>query len=226
MVDGDARLCKLMADLFASHEFQLTAVHDGMTALSKGMEGGHDLILLDVMLPMMDGFEVLRRLRESRIHTPVIFLTGRTAHRDRIAGLDAGADDYVPKPFAPHELLARVRAVLRRTDQIPAAAPVAVEVGKIRVDPRRREVWKGKNRIEVTSAEFDILDALMHSAGRIVSRDRLAADLCRGELTSSYRFIDVHISHLRKKLESGRQPLIRSVRGVGYLFVPPEEHES
>ena len=114
--------------------------------------------------------------------------------------------------------------ILEDSASLPANPP-AVEVGKIRLDPRRREVFRGKHRIEVTSLEFDILDVLMRSAGHIVSREKLAADLCRKEFTASQRFIDVHISHLRRKLETGAQPLIRSIRGVGYLFVPAEEHE-
>ena len=226
LVDDDIGLCSLMAEFLGSNDFRLSAVHDGMSALSKASTGCYDLILLDVMLPIVDGVEVLKRLREKKVHTPVIMLTARTAHRDRIAGLDAGADDYISKPFAPHELLARIRAVLRRTEQLPAASTTAVEIGKFRLDPRRREVWKGKFRIDVTSVEFDILDILMHSAGRVVSRDQLAADLRRREFTASQRFIDVHISHLRKKLETGHEPLIRSVRGIGYLFLPPGEQEA
>ena len=214
-----------MSEFFASHDFRLMAVHDGMAGISRAVAGGFDLILLDIMLPFLDGLEVLKRLRDNRVHTPVIMLTARAAPRDRIAGLDAGADDYIPKPFAPHELLARVRAVLRRTEQIPTGSSARVEIGKIRLDPRRREVWKGRFRVDVTSVEFDILDLLMHSAGHVVSRDQLAADLRRREFATSQRFIDVHISHLRKKLETGHHPLIRSVRGVGYLFLPEQEQE-
>ena len=226
LVDDDVGLCNLMSEFFSTHDFRLATVHDGMTGLSRALTGGYDLILLDIMLPILDGFEVLKRLRDKKVHTPIILLTARTAHRDRIAGLDAGADDYISKPFAPHELLARVRAVLRRMAQVPAATSTPVEIGRIRLDPRRREVFRGKFRIDVTSIEFDILDILMHAAGHVVSRDQLASDLSRGEFTTSQRFIDVHISHLRKKLETSHQPLIRSVRGVGYLFLPAEEQEA
>jgi DNA-binding response OmpR family regulator len=225
LVDDDTGLCNLMREFFSGNDYRLIAVHDGMTGLSQAASGGYDLILLDIMLPILDGLEVLKRLREKKIHTPVIMLTARTAHRDRISGLDAGADDYISKPFVPQELLARVRAILRRTDQIPATLS-AVEIGSIRLDPRRREVWKGKLRIDVTSIEFDILDVLMHSAGHVVSRDQLAADLRHCELTASQRFIDVHISHLRRKLETRNRPLIRSVRGIGYLFLPAEEAQA
>jgi DNA-binding response OmpR family regulator len=226
LIDDDIGLCNLMSEFFSSHDFRLTAVHDGMTGLSRAATSAYDVILVDIMLPMLDGLEVLKRLRGKKVQTPVIMLTARTAHRDRIAGLDAGADDYISKPFAPHELLARVRAVLRRTGQIPGTTLTPVEIGKIRLDPRRREVWRGAFRIEVTSIEFDILDILMHAAGHVVSRDQLAADLRRPEFAVSQRFIDVHISHLRKKLETEHHPVIRSVRGIGYLFLPEQEQDS
>ncbi len=225
LIEDDVGLCKLMAEFFSAHDFRLEAAHDGMAGLSKALEGGYDLILLDIMLPILDGLEVLKRLRQRRNPTPVILLTARTGHRDRIEGLDAGADDYIPKPFAPHELLARVRAVLRRTGPALPANSARVEIGELRLDPRRREVWKGDIRVELTSIEFDILDVLMRSAGHVVSRERLAADLCRKEFTASQRFIDVHISHVRRKLETEGQPLIRSIRGVGYLFLPTGEEE-
>ena len=113
---------------------------------------------------------------------------------------------------------------MRRTYQVPTATSTPIAIGKNRLDPRRREVWRGRVRVDVTSIEFDVLDILMHAAGRVVSRDQLAADLSHREFTTSQRFIDVHISHLRRKLESGNEPLIRSVRGVGYLFLPAEEN--
>src|SRR5690349_13651468 len=216
----------MMCELRSSHDFRLSSVLHAMTRLSRALADGYRMSLVDIMLSILDGFEVLKRLRDKKVQTPILLLTARTAHRDGIAGLDAGADDYISKPFAPHELLARVRAVLRRIGQIPAATSTPVEIGRIRLDPRRREVWKGKCRIDVTSIEFDILDILMHAAGHVVSRDQLAGDLSRREFTASQRFIDVHISHLRKKLETAHQPLIRSVRGVGYLFLPVEEQEA
>jgi two-component system, OmpR family, response regulator CpxR len=225
LIEDDVGLCKLMAEFFSAHDFHLETAHNGMAGLSKALEGGYDLILLDIMLPILDGLELLKSLRQNRNLTPVILLTARTGHRDRIEGLDAGADDYIPKPFAPHELLARVRAVLRRTGTASAATFAKIEIGQLRLDPRRREVWKGKLRVEITSIEFDILEILMRSAGHVVSRERLASDLCRKEFTASQRFIDVHISHLRRKLEEGDQTLIRSIRGVGYLFLPAGEEQ-
>jgi len=178
-------------------------------------------VLLDVMLPVVDGFQVLQRLRQ-RTAIPVIMLTARGAQQDRIAGLDAGADDYIAKPFAPHELLARVRAVLRR---MGATRPAAghVTVGDIELNTRTREVRRANVPVTVTSFEFDILDILMRSAGHVVSRDELATVLYNREATPFERSIDVHISHLRRKLETGDRTLIRTVRGVGYLFVAADD---
>ncbi len=222
LIDDDVGLCSLMAEFFAEHDFRVDAVHDGASGLATAFLGKHDLVLLDVMLPVLDGFHVLQRLRQ-RTSIPVIMLTARGAQQDRIAGLDAGADDYIAKPFGPHELLARVRAVLRRTGSgRSAAGPVAGS--DIELNPRTREVRKAKVPVVVTSFEFDILDILMRSAGHVVSRDELATVLYNREATPFERSIDVHISHLRKKLETGNRALIRTVRGVGYLFVAADEH--
>lgn len=221
LIDDDVALCTLMAEFFAEHDFRIEAVHDGVSGLACAVQGKHDLVLLDVMLPALDGFHVLQRLRQ-RTEMPVIMLTARGAQQDRIAGLDAGADDYIPKPFAPHELLARVRAVLRRTAGARQAAGHVV-VGDIELNTRTREVRRDKIPVTVTSFEFDILDILMRSAGHVVSRDELATVLYNREATPFERSIDVHISHLRRKLETGGQTLIRTVRGVGYLFVAADE---
>jgi two-component system response regulator CpxR len=174
------------------------------------------------MLPVLDGFQVLQQLRQ-RCEIPVILLTARSGHEDRIAGLNGGADDYIPKPFRPHELLARVRAVLRRAGQPRAAGGPALEVGDIQLNPQTREVRKARHSIRVTSCEFDILEVLMRSVGRVVSRDELAAVLYHREHTPFERTIDVHIGHLRRKLETSDKPLIRSIRGVGYQLVAAEE---
>ena len=219
LVDDDAELGSLMAEFFAGHGFALAAEQDSRRGLAKALEGGYDLILLDVMMPGLDGFEVLHQLRRRR-QTPVIMLTARTAETDRVAGLEAGADDYLPKPFGPEELLARIRAVLRRSGQAALSQPEQVVLHDIRLNPATREVWRGGARVEVTSAEFDILDLLMRSAGRVVSRDQLAAVLYQREATPFERSVDVHVSHLRKKLERKDRELIRTVRGVGYLFRP------
>jgi two-component system response regulator CpxR len=210
LVEDDAELCALMTDFFSQHEFKLEAAHDGRRGLLRALEGNFDLVILDGMLPALDGFEVLKQLRK-RSSVPVIMLTARIEERDR------GADDYLPKPFGPDELLARIRAVLRRSGS-REGTPQTFEIDGLTLDERSREVWAGTERIEVTSIEFDILDLLARSAGRIVSRDELTAALHQRESNPYERSLDVHISHLRKKLERGEMTPIRTVRGVGYMF--------
>jgi len=219
LIEDDSELCLLMTDYFDQHGFRVESVHDGRSGLARGLEGGYDLIILDVMLPVLDGFEVLRQLRK-RVATPVIMLTARTGQPDRIAGLNAGADDYLPKPFGPEELLARMRAVLRRTGKGEQAEPQVVEAGGVKLNPQTREVWCLDQPVDVTSIEFDILEILARAAGRTVSRDELAAVLYQRRATPYERSLDVHISHLRKKLEHEERAVIRTVRGVGYLFAP------
>jgi two-component system response regulator CpxR len=217
-------LCTLIAEFLSAQEFHVDTVHTGARGLASAIEGAHDLVLLDVMLPVLDGFHVLQRLRQ-RSMVPVIMLTARNNESDRINGLDAGADDYIAKPLRPHELLARMRAVLRRTAKRPVAIESVIAVGDIELKPRAREVWMDGALIEMTSFEFDILDVLMRMAGRVVSRDELTAVLYHREATPYERSIDVHISHLRRKLEKGSGTLIRTVRGVGYQFIAAEENE-
>jgi two-component system response regulator CpxR len=219
VIEDDAELGRLMFDYFAQHGFQVEAVHDGRAGLARALEGEHDLIILDVMLPVLDGFEVLRQLRKRRT-TPVIMLTARTEQPDRIAGLNAGADDYLPKPFGPEELLARIRAVLRRGGNMDSSQSQTVESGGLSLDPQSREVRFGSRVVEATSIEFDILELLMRSAGRTVTRDELSAVLHQRQSTPYERSLDVHISHLRKKLEGMGGCSIRTVRGAGYQFAP------
>jgi len=218
-IEDDVELCALMRDYFARKGIQLETRHDAASGLKRALEGGVALVILDVMLPVMDGFEVLRQLRK-RSNVPVIMLTARTAREDRIEGLNSGADDYLPKPFDPDELLARVRAVLRRgrdSDFVPAA----VEVGGLSLDPVTRSASYGGRSLELTSIEFDILELLARSSGRIVSRDELGGMLYQRPATPYERSLDVHVSHVRKKLGDGPVS-IRTVRGVGYILGPKE----
>ncbi len=216
LVDDDAELCGMMREFFAQAGHHLECAFNGREGLACALNGNHDLVILDVMLPVLDGFAVLQQLRR-RKDVPVIMLTARVQQQDRIQGLDAGADDYLPKPFDPDELLARVRAVLRRTESRVEAPASAISIGSIRLDPTAREAWSNGNRVDLTSTEFDLLDMLMRSAGRVVSRDEITAALFEREATPYDRFLDVHISHLRKKLNNGPR-LIRTIRGVGYIF--------
>jgi two-component system response regulator CpxR len=219
LIEDDPDLSSLMQEYFAENNIEVEVVAEGRRGLARALEGHHDLVLLDVMLPGIDGFEILKLLRRRR-NIPVIMLTARTSPGDRIAGLDGGADDYLPKPFAPEELLARIRAVLRRAGP-NAARGEALEAGPVRVNPAAREVWVNGQSVELTGLEFDILEFLVRQAGQLVSRDQLMTVLYQREANPFERSLDVHISHLRKKL-AGHRDLIRTVRGSGYMFRVPE----
>ena len=220
IVDDDEELAGLLSELLTREGFKVDMQHDGVKGLAAAQGGGYDLMVLDVMLPGMDGFEILRRVRrESRL--PVLMLTARGEDEDRIIGLELGADDYLPKPFNTRELVARVRAIMRRLEE--RRPGIKLEVNGISIDPGTRDVHRNGTPVEVTTFEFDILETLMRAAGRVVSRDDLMEELYGRKATPFDRSVDMHISHLRKKLE-GDKPLIKTVRGVGYQFVrSPEE---
>jgi two-component system response regulator CpxR len=221
LIDDDAELCSLLSQFLKREGFSVDCEHQGAQGLERAADGNMDLVVLDVMLPGIDGFEILRRLRE-RSSVPVIMLTARAEDADRIEGLELGADDYLPKPFNPRELAARIRAILRRYEARPVTAG-RVEVAGVTLDPASREVWTNGKRVELTTFEFDILELLMRSAGRVLSRDALMESLYRRKATPFDRSLDMHISHLRKKLERG-EDLIKTIRGVGYQFCfTPEE---
>jgi two-component system response regulator CpxR len=215
LVDDDAELCAMMKEFFAEAGHRLDCAYNGQDGLARALNGSYDLAILDVMLPIFDGLALLQQLRR-RKDLPVIMLTARVQQHDRILGLNAGADDYLPKPFDPDELLARIRAVLRRTDAANRKIDAVLTVGDIKLNPTTREARIGGSPVELTEVEFDLLEMLMRSAGRIVSRDEITLALFEREATPYDRFLDVHISHLRKKLDGGRK-LIRAVRGVGYV---------
>jgi two-component system response regulator CpxR len=215
LIDDDVELCELMQRFFARRGMALEAVHDGRRGLARALRGDHDLLLLDVMMPGLDGFELLRMVRRQS-QVPVIMLTARTEESDRIAGLDSGADDYLPKPFGPDELIARIRAVLRRSNRGASTGEV-LEAGGIRLVTSAREAVCDGSPLPLTTVEYDILEYLVHAAGRTVSREELTAALYQRQTSPYDRVLDMHISNLRKKL-GPRGSLIRTVRGVGYLF--------
>jgi two-component system response regulator CpxR len=214
LIDDDTELADLMGQFFVHRGFQLRCIPTGAQGLEEALSGNHDLILLDVMLPGLDGFTLLRQLRK-RGRTPVIMLTARASESDRIAGLDAGADDYLTKPFGPEELLARVRAVLRRAGW-PAEAPQKlVHYGALTLTPASRRVAGASQEVSLTEMEYNILEQLVRAGGRVVSRRELMMVLHQVEAAPYDRSLDVHVSHLRKKLV----PLgagIQTIRGEGY----------
>ena len=222
LIDDDAELCALLGEFLKREGFTVDCEHEGNRGLERAGQPGVDLVVLDVMLPGIDGFEILRRLR-AHSKVPVIMLTARGEDVDRIVGLEIGADDYLAKPFNPRELAARIRAILRRYEARPAAPAGRIEVNGIALDPANREVYSGGKPIELTTFEFDILEMLMRSAGRVLSRDALMENFYNRKATPFDRSIDMHISHLRKKLERG-ESIIKTIRGVGYqLARTPED---
>jgi DNA-binding response OmpR family regulator len=221
LVDDDRGLARLLTDYLGPHDVELEHVETGALALDRLEARTYDVVLLDVMLPGADGFEVCRRIRRKH-EVPIVMLTARGEETDRIVGLELGADDYVPKPFNPRELLARVRAVLRRVR--PEAMSERIGVGDVEIDvPAHKVTLRGKE-ITLTSFEFRLVVALARRAGDTVPREELAAALKGGAYDPSVdRSLDVHVSHLRQKLEDdAREPRrIRTVRGVGYVLVRP-----
>jgi two-component system response regulator CpxR len=216
LIDDDVELCDLLREFLAREGFTVSAAHDGVAGLEAARAGSADIAVLDVGLPRLDGFGLLRKLRESS-KLPVLMLTARGDDVDRIIGLELGADDYLPKPFNPRELAARIRAILRRLEPRHDSGEQRLEVNGVRLDPASREVAVDGKPVELTTVEFDILHALMRAAGRVLSRDALMEALYQRKATPFDRAIDVHIGHLRRKLESGRT-LIRTIRGVGYQY--------
>jgi two-component system response regulator CpxR len=222
LIDDDAELCSLLGEFLKREGFTVECEHEGNRGLERALGPDVDLVVLDVMLPGIDGFEILRRLRQ-RAQVPVLMLTARGEDVDRIVGLELGADDYLPKPFNPRELTARIRAILRRYEPREGAPASRLEINGVTLDPGARQVLSGGKRVDVTTFEFDILEMLMRSAGRVLSRDVLMENFYNRKATPFDRSIDMHISHLRKKLDRG-DSLIKTIRGVGYQFsLTPED---
>jgi two-component system response regulator CpxR len=216
-VDDDVQLCKLLAERLATEGFTMETVHNGSRGLELALSAEYALVILDLMLPGMSGLDVLRRLRKVS-PVPVLILTAKGEESDRILGLEMGADDYLPKPFNPRELIARIRAVLRRTGRVEASARPLV-IGDIRIDPTLREVWLENSPLNLTSVEFTLLEVFMREPGCILSRERLTEAVLGRKLGPFDRVIDVHVSNLRKKLGGAQDSQrIKAVRGSGYLF--------
>jgi len=224
VIDDDVELCHLVGEYLRAEGFSIECVHDGESGLKKATAGEYLLAVLDVMLPGINGFEVLRRIRAvSRL--PVLLLTARGEDVDRIVGLEIGADDYLPKPFNPRELVARIRAVLRRTrGESGSPAPELVSVGDVELDPATRTVRLEGKPVELTSVEFNLLEVLLREAGRVVPRERLVNAVLSRKFSPFDRSIDMHVSKVRKKLgDTENDEHIKTVRGVGYIFARPRE---
>lgn len=228
LVDDDEKLCRLLKDYLEPLGYEVEAVHDGPTGLARALEERRAAIILDVMLPGMTGLDVLRELRKTST-TPVVMLTALGDEVDRIAGLELGADDYLPKTFSTRELLARVRAVLRRSAvvaaQQDAERPAPIAVGPLWLDPSARTAALGETPLVLTRVEYDLLLALGRAVGRVCTREHLLLAAAERNFEAFDRSIDVHVSALRRKLgDDSRAPrFIETVRGVGYRMRKPGE---
>jgi len=221
LIDDDVRLAELLDGYLAPQGVALVHVGGGQAGLAALAGGGFDAVLLDVMMPGLDGLAVLRKLRDAGHRIPVLMLTARGDEADRVVGLELGADDYIAKPFSPRELLARIRAVLRRAQ--PEAVAEKLTSAGITVDTGAREAWVDGRPVELTGLEIDLLIALIRRAGRVVPRAALLELAGRGDVAVGERAVDVHISRLRKKLGDDPPTRIRTVRGVGYVLARAAE---
>jgi len=221
LIDDDVRLAELLEGYLTPQGVALVHAGGGQAGLGALAGGGFDAVLLDVMMPGMDGLAVLRKLRDAGHRIPVIMLTARGDEADRVVGLELGADDYVAKPFSPRELLARIRAVLRRAQ--PDTVAEKLTASGITVDTGAREAWVDGKPVELTGLEIDLLTALIRRAGRVVPRAALLELAGRGDVAVGERAVDVHISRLRKKLGDDPPTRIRTVRGVGYVLARAAE---
>ena len=219
LIDDDVELSELVSEYLVGEGFTVDVVHNGDSGLRRALEGGHDLVILDVMLPGITGFELLRKLRETSA-VPVLMLTARGEDVDRIVGLEMGADDYLAKPFNPRELAARMRAILRRASLKPEVSD-RIGVDDIVVDLGTRCVSVDAEEVPLTGVEFSLLEALVRSAGNVVSRDDLSRAALFRRTNSFDRSLDVHISNLRRKLgpTAAGGERIKTVRGLGYQYV-------
>lgn len=227
IIDDDEKLCRLLGDYLHPLGYEVESVHDGRTGLERAREGGHAAIILDVMIPGLGGFDLLRELRRAS-DVPVLMLTALGDEVDRIAGLEIGADDYLPKTFSTRELLARLRAVLRRSVTRDAATadaqPAPIVVGPLWLDPGARTAALGDQALVLTPVEYDLLLALAKAPGRVKTREQLLLEAAERDFEAFDRSIDVHISSLRKKLgDDPREPrFIETVRGAGYRMRKPQ----
>ncbi len=230
VIDDDIELCELLTDYLTNEGFEITSVNHGEQGANQALVEEYTLVVLDVMLPGMNGFDVLRTIRQSS-KVPVIMLTARGDDIDRIVGLELGADDYLPKPFNPRELVARIRAVQRRMTVVETQTTTAQNnsgellVGDIRLCSTDRSVKQNGKNIDLTSVEFTLLEVLLHQVGRVISREDLVQQALGRRLSAYDRSIDVHISALRKKLghQFDTTERIKTIRGIGYLYSLPEE---
>jgi len=225
MIDDDTGLCELLSEYLSAQGFTVECVHDGAEGLKQAIKQNYELILLDVMLPSMDGFEVLKQLRQHKL-TPVIMLTAKGEDFDRIFGLELGADDYIPKPFNHRELLARVKAITRRIEHINSLSSQqtsSLSVNSINVNFATREASVKDNVLSLTGTEYEILAMLVQHAGEVISKEQISEQVLGRRLAPFDRSIDMHVSNIRKKIaEHVSNERIKTMRGSGYVLIQGE----
>jgi two-component system response regulator CpxR len=222
IIDDDEELCELVSEYLSAEGFEVEAIHDGENGLQKALRDEQDLVILDVMLPTKNGFDVLRELRQTS-KIPVLMLTARGGDTERIVGLETGADDYLPKPFNPRELAARLRAILRRTEITEEAKQIEddrLQVGDVEVKISARSATKNGEDLGLTSIEFELLAMLLRNAGTVVKKEDLSERVLERRLSPYDRSLDMHVSNLRKKLDAHGNPeeRIKTVRSAGYIY--------
>jgi two-component system OmpR family response regulator len=220
VVDDEPSLAELLASVLRYEGWEIRTASDGSGAVREAREFRPDAVVLDIMLPDFGGLEVLRRVRAELPHVCVLFLTARDAVEDRVAGITAGGDDYVTKPFSLEEVLARLRGLLRRAGITRARGETGLVVGDLAMDEEAREVRRGGELIELTATEFELLRFLMRNPRRVLSKAQILDRVWNYDFGGQAHVVELYISYLRKKIDSGREPLIHTVRGVGYVLKP------
>ena len=230
VVEDEISIATLLKYNLEQAGFTVLLAHDGKAGLQMALQEGPDLIILDLMLPILDGMEVCKELRSQKKNIPIIMLTARDDEFDKVLGLELGADDYMTKPFSPREVIARVKAVLRRFTPVPVieqteTAEVSYEYGDLKVFPERFEAFLGDESLEFTPKEFELLVYLLENKNRVLTRDQLLSAVWNYDFVGDTRIVDVHISHLREKIEeNSRKPVfIKTIRGLGYKFEEPKK---
>jgi heavy metal response regulator len=216
VVEDEKKVANFIRKGLAEDGYAVDLAHDGEEGLGMALDHVHDLIILDISLPKMDGIAVLKKMREGKVKTPVLLLTVRATIEDKVLGLDSGADDYLTKPFAFQELVARVRALLRRRAD---AEPTLLQVADLTLDPARHVVMRRGQKIDLTSKEYALLHYFLENPGRVLSRAMIADHVWNYDFDTGTNVIDVYVNYLRKKVDSGRKPkLIHTIRGAGYVL--------
>ena len=216
VVEDEKKVSSFIKKGLEEEGYAVDAAHDGEEGLYMALDNVHDLIILDIQLPKMDGLQVLQEIRKQKVKTPVLLLTVRATIEDKVLGLDSGADDYLTKPFAFQELVARLRALLRRRTE---PEPTVLKVSDLVLDPARRTVLRGEEKIDLSPREFSLLDYFMRNPGRVLSRTMITEHVWDYDFDTDTNVIDVYVNYLRKKIDSNRDPgLIQTVRGVGYVL--------